>query len=175
MASSIFFYFSDDAGDNFTIEPRLHRRNAWGLTPLASDTSGTLTVWRKRWVDVYAMKDPNGDSFYPRGNLDTLKPLLVSAFSDASDNGNRNAYLDLVVQNAVGPDAKTLHTEHVAQFANDQAFADYVRAKTSFHHGNADQQHHDNRYQLIGVRQNVTRSWDVHRFGDQREDKNDSD
>jgi len=53
--STVYFYFSDDGGDNYRIKVLLTVPTRKGRQAVCSDRSGELVVWRKRWVTVYAM------------------------------------------------------------------------------------------------------------------------
>ena len=112
-----------------------------------------MTVWRKRWVKVYAMVGlkPTDPNFYPMGTLDKLRPIIVSAYADP--DANKNTYLDLVVEDAQGDDAKTLHTKRWTDIFDDVKQANsptrYVAESTNLH--TSEGGHPDNTYQLIGV------------------------
>jgi hypothetical protein len=156
--STVFFYFSDDAGDNFTVKAHLQR--AYGLsTSLAQDASGMLTVWRKRWVEVFAMNRPPisipATNEYPLGDVDSLRAQLLDAYNNGwdewlGDATDRTVYLDLVVTNAAGPDAKTQHTERLDPLPWGQ-IRNYVVDKTNFHRDPGGVAHRDNTYQVLGV------------------------
>lgn len=58
LLSAVYFYYTDDGGDNFKIRAVLEKE---GNPNCVQDETAVLTVWRKRFLKVYAMRKENDD------------------------------------------------------------------------------------------------------------------
>lgn len=179
LTSTVKFNYGDEGGDNYIITATCIK----GLTQVdqtrqRSDETKTLTVWRKRNVDAYAMESDATDGdrvvdpadatiiIYPPGGAyrilkdkAAIQKALRDAYANTSD-ANKNAYLDIVVDEPANSQ-KTKFFETIRDTrvnpgdADDTASYVYVNANlANFHIGGANPKdlHTDNLYQVLGVK-----------------------
>jgi hypothetical protein len=85
LETSVRFNASDDGGDNFRLRAVLLR----GAGAVRSDDTGMLTVWRKRSLLTYEMRDPgSATGFDPGLDVEVLRDIY------ASSSPNKAAYID---------------------------------------------------------------------------------
>ena len=139
--TSVFLYFSDDGGDNFSVTATLEVGDS-----RCQAATGLMTVWRKRFVEVYAMAQPGGSgNFYPGDDRDEIESSLRAVYAEAPDD--QLPYIDFAVADASGAPARTLSCVHDASLTTAEIAA-YALDHTDYHPG---QDHADNQYQMIGV------------------------
>ncbi|MEK7482881.1 MAG: hypothetical protein AABZ60_00970, partial [Planctomycetota bacterium] len=99
LKTGIEFNFSDHGGDNFKVKLILLE---YGSPIGCTIETGTLTVWRKRCVEVMAMKNRDGGNYYPwdypSNGAVAIRNALAKSYSDA--------YIDFYVKNATAETQK---------------------------------------------------------------------
>lgn len=84
LLSTVYFHYGDDAGDNYRIRAVLEKG---GHAQCHEDQTGTLTVWRKRFLKVYAMQKENDDEIVhpPGARVPFGGPCITAGLNSFSD------------------------------------------------------------------------------------------
>lgn len=156
--STVYLHYGDEGGDNYKVRAVLVK----GETEIASDMSATITVWRQRTLNVYAMaKQGQSGNYYPSndGTFNSLKAAFRIAYANQNptytivepgdgtpanaDSANHWAYLDFIFAE------KTLNLPFQASIKYKPDLNWSVYLLNNVHNNNAS--HTNNEYDVVGV------------------------
>lgn len=156
--STVYLHYGDEGGDNYKVRAVLVK----GETEIASDMSATITVWRQRTLNVYAMaKQGQSGNYYPSNDstFNSLKAAFRIAYANQNptytiaepgdgtpanaDSANHWAYLDFVFVE------KTLNLPYQSPIKTEPDLEWSVYLMNNVHNSGAS--HSNNEYDVIGV------------------------